>query len=101
MNAYHDPVQAIEAQQTTGETYDLAICDFSMPRMNGVELITALRKRQPDLPCILVTGNLDVKQQRGAELLPNLIYLHKPYSHEELMDAISTITHQDVLTKRS
>ena len=36
--------------------YDLVVTDYRMPKMNGVELIAALRQLRPDLPVVLLSG---------------------------------------------
>lgn len=38
------------------KSIDLVVTDFKMPDMNGVELIENLRKIQPDLPILMLTG---------------------------------------------
>lgn len=35
---------------------DLVVTDFKMPDMNGVEFIAAMRKIQPSLPILMLTG---------------------------------------------
>lgn len=41
------------------QPFDLVVTDYKMPRMDGVELITRLRKQAPDLPVILISGFVD------------------------------------------
>jgi len=36
-------------------TIDLLVTDYSMPRMNGVQLAAAAREIRPDLPVLLAT----------------------------------------------
>ena len=39
--------------------FELVVTDYKMPRMDGLELIVSLRKREPDLPIILISGFVD------------------------------------------
>ncbi|NOU12298.1 MAG: response regulator transcription factor [Nitrospira sp.] len=38
---------------------DLVITDFSMPRMNGLEVIKAVSAQQPTLPIILMSAGIE------------------------------------------
>jgi len=38
------------------ENYDLLITDFIMPKMNGSELIDAVRQKRPEMPVIMMSG---------------------------------------------
>jgi CheY-like chemotaxis protein len=46
-------------EQFTRHKFDLVVTDYKMPRMDGAELITKLRKQAPELPIILVSGFVD------------------------------------------
>jgi CheY-like chemotaxis protein len=49
--------EAIECLAAT--TFDLVVTDYKMPRMNGIELITRLRKQSPTVPIVLISGFVD------------------------------------------
>jgi PAS domain S-box-containing protein len=59
--------------------FDLLIADFAMPSMTGLELAEQVRKLQPDLGILLVTGYAD--PERMPENYP---VLHKPFTRTEL-----------------
>jgi len=46
-------------EQFSQHKYDLVVTDFRMPRMDGLELIAGLRKQQPDILIVLVSGFVD------------------------------------------
>jgi CheY-like chemotaxis protein len=50
-------VEAIE--QFGRHKFDLVVTDYKMPRMDGLELISRLRKQAPDVPIILISGFVD------------------------------------------
>lgn len=52
-----DGAEAIHWWQSL--TLDLLITDFSMPRMNGQEVIQAVAADQPALPIILMSGGME------------------------------------------
>jgi signal transduction histidine kinase len=59
---------------------DLLITDFSMPRMNGMQLAEAVRKTRPDMPILLATGYAEMPTDAKVDL-PRL---GKPYSQGQL-----------------
>lgn len=38
------------------ETIDLVMLDLMMPKLNGFQVLTAMRNIRPDLPALVVTG---------------------------------------------
>jgi len=50
----HDALERFAPQK-----FDLVVTDYKMPRMDGLELIVNLRKLQPELPIVLISGFVD------------------------------------------
>lgn len=56
-------------------TFDLVLCDYSLEQQHsGFEVIEAARKRDPNVPCVLLTGyatleTADQAKQQGIEVL--------------------------------
>ena len=50
-----------EALRVT-EPFDVAVLDFRMPEMNGIELATKLRERNPALKVIILTAFEDARE---------------------------------------
>ena len=73
------------ARLDEGDRADLLVTDLSMPGMNGLTLIEEARRRQPDLPAVLLTGYVDPNLLQAAERQKErLMVLRKPISAEEL-----------------
>ena len=46
-------------EQFSQHKFDLVVTDYKMPRMDGLELIVRLRKLQPEIRIVLVSGFVD------------------------------------------
>ena len=81
-----DPREAIDRIQSDGPRIDCVVSDYRMPRMNGLELLEAIRGYGIELPFILFTGRgneeiaaeaiasgvTDYLQKGGSEVYPIL-----------------------------
>jgi len=69
---------------------DLIICDIMMPEMDGYQFIERLRIEEKTvmIPCILVTAKVDKRDIRMGMRLGADDYLTKPFTPEELLEAI-------------
>ena len=83
-----DGVEAVEIFQQHLDEIEIVLTDLSIPRMDGWETLSALRRIRPDIPVILATGQDDslVNTDDRSEL-PQ-VFLHKPYQKATLKDAL-------------
>src|SRR5262245_2030405 len=70
---------------------ELVVTDAVMPKMNGLELIEALRATRPEVRILLVSGYLNHPSLRNAPLPAGITLLEKPFSLEELASTVSAI----------
>jgi signal transduction histidine kinase/DNA-binding response OmpR family regulator len=82
-------IDALERASRDGHPFELALLDFNMPQMNGVELIREIRKR-PALDAlktvILSSGSLEHGQFEGMSVSA---VLKKPARQGAIRDAIA------------
>ena len=71
---------------------DLVVCDILMPRLNGHEVLRALRHdpAMATIPFIFLTGNIDQEAVREGMELGADDYLPKPFTYKSLLGAINT-----------
>ena len=88
-------VNALSALQTFSEKgCDLVVTDITMPGMNGIAMIEAMRKRQPYLPVIVISGYDNSDNLKALLDLKIDHFATKPihYHHLTRMLAESTIS---------
>jgi len=83
-----DGVEAVEVFRQRQEKIRFVLCDLTMPRMNGWETLTALRKLAPDVPVILASGYDKAHVMAGDHSELPQAFLGKPYRLQGLSDAI-------------
>jgi EAL domain-containing protein (putative c-di-GMP-specific phosphodiesterase class I) len=81
-----DGREAVEALQAT--PVDAVVSDVAMPELSGIDLLRAIRKRDADVPVILVTGSPNMETAIDAVKLGALQYLIKPVDMNELKLAL-------------
>ena len=73
---------ALEKIQT--RAYGLVILDLKMPGVKGLELLAAVRERQPAARVIIVTGYASIDTAVEGARLGAVGYVPKPFTPEEL-----------------
>ena len=71
--------------------FDLAIVDVFLQGSNGVDLITRMRERIPDLPIIAISGMTALDFVTDSPGLSNVVCLQKPFRPNDLLGAIDAV----------
>jgi two-component system copper resistance phosphate regulon response regulator CusR len=71
--------------RVTSETFDLVLLDLGLPGLGGLEVLTRLRKKQIDVPVLVITARDGIHERvvgldTGAD-----DYLVKPFAFSELL----------------
>ncbi|MBN8610591.1 MAG: response regulator [Deltaproteobacteria bacterium] len=85
--------QALERIASATERPVLALVDWNMPRMNGIEFIKAVRSR-PELDpmrVLMVTTETELSQVRIALEAGANEYMMKPFTAEALLSKLGTM----------
>ena len=85
---YSDGSEALHA--LTKEEPDLAVLDIKMPRMDGLELLTHLRKKT-EMPVIFLTSKDDEVDELTGLRMGADDYIKKPFSQRLLIERIRTL----------
>lgn len=67
------------------------VVDYSMPAMNGIEMVRTLHGRHVNLPAILIAASVDNELRRRAGRAGIGRVLEKPLTDGALMDSIRSV----------
>lgn len=71
--------------------YDLVITDFAMPKTNGIELATSIRKKAPKQLVMMVTAYAFSLAASDGRELPVDHILQKPFSPDDIETAVNEV----------
>ncbi|MGN6423674.1 MAG: response regulator FixJ [Asticcacaulis sp.] len=86
----HDSARAFLAASWKPDEVCL-LTDLRMPDMDGLELLTEIRRRGIDAPSIVLTGHGDVPMAVAAMKAGASDFIEKPYSEATIIDAIHAV----------
>jgi ATP-dependent Lon protease len=72
-------------------SFDLVVSDLMMERVNGIELVEAVKKSSPGVEIILVTGYATVDSAVKALTKGAAHFLTKPYKLDDLREAVNRV----------
>ncbi|CAK0752106.1 Response regulator [Azospirillaceae bacterium] len=76
--------------------YDLLITDLWMPNMDGLDLLKRLRKINPKMPVIAISGGapgrapIDFSVALATTWGADIVF-HKPFDNDELVEAVKNL----------
>jgi CheY-like chemotaxis protein len=74
-----------------GEKVDLLITDYKMPRINGLQLIRALKNIDPELQVVVVTAHAHIIDGDVFSRAGVLAVFEKPFSVDDIKGVIDSI----------
>ena len=81
-----DGVQGYE--KIKNNDYDLVLCDIKMPKMDGVELLEAVKKIKPEIPFVMISGHGDMETAINTMRLGAYDYISKPPDLNRLLNTV-------------
>ncbi len=81
-----DGVQGLE--KIKNNDYDLVLCDIKMPKMDGVEVLEAVKKLKPEIPMVMISGHGDMETAIQTMRLGAFDYISKPPDLNRLLNTV-------------
>ena len=88
-----DASQAIE--ELKKKKYNLVVTDFVMPDMDGLELLSFIRKEHPSTRVIMMTAHSNVQHAVRSMKTGAIDYIPKPFSTTELVQRVQKCLEAD------
>ena len=76
------------AEKIKKEDYDLVLCDIKMPKMDGVEVLEAIKKVKPEIPFVMISGHGDLDTAVNTMRLGAFDYISKPPDLNRLLNTV-------------
>lgn len=89
-----DGLEALDILQSADILPDVILTDVEMPRMDGYELLSSLKKQSDlyNIPVVMITSRAGDKHRQKAVELGVSEYLTKPYEDTKLIEIISRLS---------
>ncbi len=79
---------AIGMEKVKNQDYDLILCDIKMPKMDGVEVLEAVKKIKPEIPMVMISGHGDMETAIHTMRLGAFDYISKPPDLNRLLNTV-------------
>ncbi|MBA09723.1 MAG: response regulator [Flavobacteriaceae bacterium] len=75
-------------EKVKNDDYDLILCDIKMPKMDGVEVLEAVKKIKPEIPIVMISGHGDLDTAVNTMRLGAFDYISKPPDLNRLLNTV-------------
>jgi len=82
------PREALEILRSQGASIQLLVTDVVMPEMDGRTLATQVRERHPHIRVLFMSGYTEHVAVKGAALGPGDHFIQKPFTFQQIIDAV-------------
>tara|TARA_R110002124_G_scaffold287089_1_gene470263 strand:+ start:37514 stop:38677 length:1164 start_codon:yes stop_codon:yes gene_type:complete len=70
------------------DDFDLVLCDIKMPKMDGVEVLEAVKRIKPEVPMVMISGHGDLDTAVNTMRLGAFDYISKPPDLNRLLNTV-------------
>lgn len=70
------------------QAIDLVLLDIRLPHMDGMQILETIKKRNPDLPVIMITGYGSPELAAESIKKGAFEYLPKPFANQQVIDIV-------------
>ena len=85
VNAFTNPIVALEHLLNNPNKYELVICDYRMPNLNGCEFGAKVKELNESIKVILTSAYEGIEDNNNL----NFELLRKPFTLQKLLDMVN------------
>ena len=93
IQTFREPSRALRSFTESRHRPALLITDYSMHGMDGLSLIEACRRLEPEQKTLLISGTVGPEITAQAQVKPDR-FLAKPYQTKELVEVVQSLLSQ-------
>lgn len=82
----NNPIEAVSLVQN--ENFDLVITDLKMPGLDGLQLLEQVKKKEEDIPVIIITAYGTIEAAMEAINKGGFDFITKPFRKEQIIFTI-------------
>jgi len=86
VEAAEDGLMGVEMIKSTD--YDLVLCDIKMPKMDGIEVLEAVKKIKPETAMVMISGHGDLDTAVKTMRMGAFDYISKPPDLNRLLNTV-------------
>ncbi len=91
------PQKALNIYKNNQELIDILVTDIAMPEIDGKELWLRLKKSDPNLKCLFISGYTADVLRKESLIMSECEFLQKPFTINELEDKLNQLKNREYL----
>ena len=84
-----DGIDALSIVHRMHGTVDVLVTDIKMPRMNGIDLVRAVKSEYPGVPVVYISGESLREELHNPRT--RVVFLQKPFGPLAILAAVQTV----------
>ena len=87
----HSPEEC--AELINSESFDIALVDFKMPGLSGIELVKKIKQKSPATKTLIISGKPFIEKLKEDESVSHLIdgVMNKPFDIAKLIQTLRSL----------
>lgn len=78
--------------QAVKNDYDAIVLDLKLGEVDGIDLLSDIRGKKPDVPVVIITGYPTQESRKQSQQLGVSDYILKPFEPDEFLDSLKRAT---------